>query len=144
MGAVLEPGDFIALRGELGSGKTRFANGIARGLEIPPAIPITSPTFTLLNIYEGRLPLFHFDLYRLAGDDDVVALGFDEYFAGQGVSLVEWAERLESELPPERLEISFSYVDEQRRRIVVAPFGTRFKRLIEESGNSFSPNTTGT
>jgi tRNA threonylcarbamoyladenosine biosynthesis protein TsaE len=127
LGQLLAPGDFIALRGELGAGKTRFVNGVARGLGIPPTVPITSPTFTLLNIYEGRLPLYHFDLYRLAGDDDVVDLGFADYFADQGVSLVEWSERLSTELPPERLDITFCYVDENIRRIEISPCGERFR-----------------
>ena len=130
LGGLLAAGDFISLRGELGAGKTRFANGVARGLGIPASVPITSPTFTLMNIYAGRLPLYHFDLYRLSGDDDVVDLGFAEYFAGQGVSLVEWAERLVEELPPERLEITFSYEDELARALEFAPFGERFRGVI--------------
>lgn len=131
LGQLLSPGDFIALRGELGAGKTRFVNGVAHGLGIPPAIPITSPTYTLMNIYEGRLALYHFDLYRLAGDDDVIDLGFVEYFAGQGASLVEWAERLVHELPPERLDITFSHIDEQTRRIEFTPWGERFNALVD-------------
>jgi len=131
LGMLLQQGDFLALRGDLGSGKTRFASGVARGLGIPPATPITSPTFTLMNIYQGRLPLYHFDLYRLSGDDDVINLGFDEYFSGNGVSLVEWAERLVQELPAQRLEITFSYLSEERRKIDLLPVGKRFVTLLE-------------
>ena len=90
----MQAGDFIALSGELGSGKTRFVRGVAEGLTVDPATQITSPTYSLLHIYTGRLPLYHFDLYRLAGDADVAELGFAEFFFGDGVSLVEWADRL--------------------------------------------------
>lgn len=132
IGELLVPGDFIALRGELGAGKTRIARGVATGLGVDPEIPVTSPTYTLLNIYQGRMPLYHFDLYRLSGDDEVVDLGFDDYFCGDGVSLVEWPERLIEELPPERLEIVFSYVGETERRIEVTPTSARFKKVVDE------------
>lgn len=128
---LLMPGDFISLRGELGAGKTRFACGVARGLGVDPSIPITSPTYTLLNIYQGRIPLYHFDLYRLSGDDDVFSLGFPEYFYGTGISLVEWSERLQDELPQERLEISLSYVDDDSRNIDVISTSPRYDRLLE-------------
>lgn len=131
VGQLLSPGDFISLRGELGAGKTRFASGIARGLGVDPAIPVTSPTYTLLNIYEGRLPLYHFDLYRLRGDDEVIDLGFSEYFYGSGVCLVEWSERLIEELPQGRLEIFLSYLDESSRSIELISTSPRYARLLE-------------
>jgi len=131
VGQLLLPGDFISLCGELGAGKTRFASGIARGLGVDPAIHVTSPTYTLLNIYQGRLPLYHFDLYRLSGDDEVADLGFAEYFSGDGVCLVEWSERLKDELPPGRLEIYLSYVDENSRKIELLSTSPRYARLIE-------------
>lgn len=129
---LLMPGDFISLCGELGAGKTRFASGIARGLGVDPATLVTSPTYTLLNIYQGRLPLYHFDLYRLSGDDDVFDLGFSDYFSGNGVSLVEWSERLNDELPQGRLEILMSYVDESVRRIELSATSPRFTHLLEQ------------
>ncbi|HZV80579.1 MAG TPA: tRNA (adenosine(37)-N6)-threonylcarbamoyltransferase complex ATPase subunit type 1 TsaE [Geobacteraceae bacterium] len=132
LGALLQPGDFIALRGELGAGKTRFARGVATGLGVDTGIPVTSPTYTLLNIYSGRLPLYHFDLYRLSGDEEVVDLGFADYFHGDGVSLVEWPERLCEELPPERLEIFFSYVEETVRSVELVPTSDRFKKVVDE------------
>lgn len=128
---LLEPGDFVSLYGELGAGKTRFAAGIARGLGVDPSQPVTSPTYTILNIYHGRIPLYHFDLYRLAGDDDIADLGFHEYFYGNGVCLVEWSERMASELPSERLDISFRYIDEQVRSIELTPTSARYERLLE-------------
>jgi len=128
---LLLPGDFISLHGELGAGKTRFAGGIAKGLGVDPAVPVTSPTYTLMNIYQGRIPLYHFDLYRLQGDADVVDLGFTEYFYGGGVSLVEWPERLQEELPLDRLEIFMKYLDENVREIELFPVAIRYEKLIE-------------
>jgi tRNA threonylcarbamoyladenosine biosynthesis protein TsaE len=129
---LLLPGDFIALHGDLGAGKTRFAGGIAKGLGVDQSVPVTSPTYTLLNIYQGRIPLYHFDLYRLQGDDDVVELGFTEYFSGEGVSLVEWPERLQAELPPGRLEIFMKYIDANVREIQLVPVTVRYEKLLEQ------------
>jgi len=128
---LLLPGDFISLHGDLGAGKTKFASGIAKGLGVDPSIPVTSPTYTLLNIYQGRMPLYHFDLYRLSGDDDVVALGFSEYFYGNGTCLVEWAERLNDELPQSRLEIHLRYVDDNSRDIELIATSSRYNQLLE-------------
>lgn len=131
LGALAMPGDFIALTGELGSGKTQFARGVAAGLGVDPAVPVTSPTYTLMNLYTGRFPLYHFDLYRLAGDQDVAELGFEEYFFGSGVCIVEWAERLRLILPDDRLTILFSYGDDNSRRISFVPHGVRYEALVE-------------
>lgn len=119
-GELLRGGDFVALYGDLGAGKTRFAGGVARGLGADPAIPVTSPTYTLLNIHQGRLPLYHFDLYRLSGLDEAIDLGFTEYFAGDGVSLVEWPERLDGDLPPARIDIALSYAGDESREICLS------------------------
>lgn len=130
LAGLLHPGDFIALHGELGAGKTRFAQGVAYGLGVARPIPVTSPTYALLNIYQARIPLYHFDLYRLASADEVLDAGFDEYFYGDGVSLVEWPERLGSLLPPARLEVVFSYLDDCSRGVAFHPFGERFVSLV--------------
>lgn len=130
LAGLLQPGDFVALHGDLGAGKTCFARGVASGLGVAAGTPITSPTYTLLNIYAGRIPLYHFDLYRLSTDDDAFEAGFHEYFHGDGVSLVEWPERLVSLLPDHRLEIHFTQVDDQVRRIEFRPMGERFLRLV--------------
>ncbi len=130
LGRLLKPGDFIALIGELGSGKTRFVQGVAAGLNVEPGRPVTSPTYSLLHIHSGRLPLYHFDLYRLSGDEDVEQLGFAEYFYGDGVSIVEWADRLHVEMPAERLTITFSHLGEDERRIEFAPLGNSYEDLI--------------
>lgn len=132
LGRLAQPGDFIALVGELGAGKTRFVRGVATGLGVSEGTPVTSPTYTLLHIYEGRLSLYHFDLYRLAGAEDAAALGFDDYFYGGGVSVVEWAERLGDELPTECLTISFAHAGEEERSISFAPSGERYRQLVAE------------
>jgi tRNA threonylcarbamoyladenosine biosynthesis protein TsaE len=131
LAGLLQPGDFVALYGELGSGKTRFAQGVAYGLGVPRETPVTSPTYSLLNIYPARVTLYHFDLYRLASDADVYDAGFDEYFYGDGASLVEWPERLSSLLPVSRLELRFSVLSEQSREIVMLPYGNRFAMLTD-------------
>ena len=115
LGRLLQPGDFIALVGDLGAGKTQFAKGIALGVGVSSHIPITSPTYTLMNEYQGRVPLYHFDLYRLSTVDDIVELGFEEYFYNSGVSLVEWAERLGDNLPEELLTVELTVCGESCR-----------------------------
>jgi tRNA threonylcarbamoyladenosine biosynthesis protein TsaE len=110
LASVTEPGDVIALVGELGAGKTRFVQGLAAGLGVPPDTPITSPTFTLLAIYRrGRLPLYHLDLYRLAGEADLARLGAEEYLWGDGVSAVEWAERAPAMMPEHALWVHLEF-----------------------------------
>ena len=99
LGRLAQPGLVVLLAGELGSGKTCFAQGVAAGLEVPADSPVTSPSYTLLNIHQGRLPLYHFDLYRLARVEDLEDLGYDEVAEGDGVTLVEWADRLAVPLP---------------------------------------------
>jgi tRNA threonylcarbamoyladenosine biosynthesis protein TsaE len=114
----LRAGDVIALRGELGAGKTCLVKGIARGLGI--AQEVTSPTFTLIHEYRGgRLPLYHVDLYRLDGVEAAVGIGIEEYLGGNGVTVVEWAEKIESLLPAATRRISLSVVDDNTRRIEV-------------------------
>ena len=117
LGSLLKAGDFIALNGELGSGKTCFVRGVASALLIDPGQPVTSPTYSLLHIHNGSLPLYHFDLYRLCSGEEIEQLGFSEYFYGEGVSIVEWADRLRSEMPEECLNLVFSYLGEEERRI---------------------------
>ena len=131
LGRLLAPGDFIALLGELGAGKTQFAKGVAVGLEVDPGTPVTSPTYNILNIYRGRLPLYHFDLYRLHGCDEVEELGFEEYFFGKGACVVEWAERLAEEMPAQVLSVSLSHAGAQERLVSFAAKGPRAAALLE-------------
>ncbi|HBG06831.1 MAG: tRNA (adenosine(37)-N6)-threonylcarbamoyltransferase complex ATPase subunit type 1 TsaE [Geobacteraceae bacterium GWC2_58_44] len=131
LGRLLAPGDFIALVGELGAGKTQFAKGIAAGLEVDPGTPVTSPTYTILNIYQGRLPLYHFDLYRLHGSEEVAELGFEEYFSGTGACVVEWAERLGEEMPAQLLIVSLAHEEAEERKVSFAAVGPRAAELLE-------------
>ena len=114
------PGMILLLNGPLGAGKTCFAQGVARGLAVPEQTPVTSPSYTLLNVHSGRLELYHFDLYRLTRVDDLEDLGYDEYAEGGGLTLVEWADRLQTPLPASLIvEIQISQ-DEQRRFRITA------------------------
>ena len=105
LGRVAEPGQLICLNGDLGVGKTVFTQGFAKGLGI--AQPVNSPTFTILQVYEeGRLPFYHFDVYRIADPEEMYELGYEDYFFGQGVCIVEWSVLIEELLPQNRTVIS--------------------------------------
>lgn len=134
IGAQLAPGDVVSLEGELGSGKTCFTRGLARGLGIDGTVPIVSPTFTLINEYPGQVPLFHFDLYRIREIAEILELGYQEYFFGEGITVIEWGERAEELLPEEHLKVQFHYQDETVREITVAGRGKRFERLLQLIG----------
>ncbi|TFH43819.1 MAG: tRNA (adenosine(37)-N6)-threonylcarbamoyltransferase complex ATPase subunit type 1 TsaE [Chrysiogenales bacterium] len=121
LGAGASPGTVFALMGGLGTGKTIFAKGVARGMGITEEI--TSPTFTLLEIYGGRVPLYHFDLYRIERSDELDRLFFEEYWEGDGVSVVEWAERAGKRLPDRHVTIRIDYIDETRRSITIEDTG---------------------
>ena len=110
----LGPGTVIALHGDLGAGKTCFIQGYAAALGIDE--PITSPTYTLIGEYEGRLPLHHIDLYRLSGPEEALGLGLEEYFDANGITAIEWAERAEGLLPPDMLHIQIVANDETATR----------------------------
>ena len=134
LGGLLSAGDVLGLNGDLGAGKTRFAQGVAAGLGVQESV--TSPTFTLINEYNGRLPFYHMDVYRLGGPDDMADLGCQEYFYGLGVTLVEWAGLVEDVLPRERLDINiFNDGGESRRKIKLLPRGERYEKLAWEMNN---------
>ncbi|WP_295729647.1 tRNA (adenosine(37)-N6)-threonylcarbamoyltransferase complex ATPase subunit type 1 TsaE [uncultured Limosilactobacillus sp.] len=126
---MLQAGDVIVLNGDLGAGKTTFTKGIAKGLGISEIIK--SPTFTIIREYlDGRLPLYHMDAYRLeeGGAED---LGLDEYFDGDGVSVVEWAQFAEDELPDNFLAVTFRRTDDENSRILTFdPRGDHFKTMV--------------
>lgn len=132
LGSLLCPGDVICVKGDLGAGKTRLAQGVARGLGIEE--PVTSPTFTLINEYAGRVPFYHIDAYRLGGPDELREVGCEEYFYGDGVTLLEWPDRVSELLPAERLDVEITY-DPARdgwRRFSFVPRGGRYVNLVEE------------
>lgn len=120
IGESLSAGDIVALSGDLGTGKTYLTKGIARGLGVSEQYQITSPTFTLINEYPGRLTLYHFDLYRLESFLDVINLGYEEYLFGKGVSVIEWAEKASDVLPDETIFISLTYLDENTRKMAIS------------------------
>lgn len=99
----LVPGDVICLNGDLGAGKTAFVQGLAKGLGIDDYI--SSPTFTIVNSYDGKIPLNHFDVYRVSSGEEMFDIGFDEYIYGNGISVIEWSDIIEDVLPEERYEI---------------------------------------
>lgn len=117
LAAGLEPGDVIAMIGELGSGKTCIIQGICQGLDVVD--DVTSPTFTLINEYQGRLPVYHFDLYRLDDSKSVLDIGFDEYVDADGVCLIEWADKFPEILPEDRTEIRLNVLDADRRELKI-------------------------
>ena len=131
LASKLQAGDVIVLNGDLGAGKTTFTKGIAKGLGIKEIIK--SPTFTIILEYQdGRLPLYHMDAYRLenGGAED---LGLDEYFDGDGVSVVEWAQFAEDEVPDEFLAITFKRTDDENKRVLTFdPRGQHFQSMVEQ------------
>jgi tRNA threonylcarbamoyladenosine biosynthesis protein TsaE len=128
IGKSLVAGDIIALDGDLGAGKTHFTKGIAKGLEVSDYI--TSPTFTIVNQYEGRLPLYHFDVYRIDDINEMYEIGFDEYLFGDGVCVIEWADIVKDLLPEKRIKIYINKVDDDSREVNIEP-DERFAYLKE-------------
>ncbi|MCM3093797.1 MULTISPECIES: tRNA (adenosine(37)-N6)-threonylcarbamoyltransferase complex ATPase subunit type 1 TsaE [unclassified Cytobacillus] len=128
LGSLLQPGDVLALEGDLGAGKTTFTKGLAKGLDIKRNV--NSPTFTIIKEYHGRLPLYHMDVYRV--EDSFEDLGFDEYFDGNGVTVVEWAHLVKEQLPEELLTIYLYLDDHDSRRLVLDPKGKRYEELCKE------------
>lgn len=130
LGRVLEHPALILLQGELGAGKSVLARGIARGLGVDPQVPITSPTFTLMNHYPARLDLYHFDLYRLSDPDELLELGFDDFAHGRGVALVEWPERL-GDNPVPGVRVEFKHCGEEPRELIFFAVGTESEAILQ-------------
>ena len=125
LGEILEKGSTIVVCGDLASGKTTFTKGIGLGLGINETI--NSPTFTILKIYEGRLPLYHIDAYRL--DNSNYDLGFNEF--DDGITVVEWPEYYKEYLPKEYINVTFEYIDENTRKVEINAVGDKYKRIMD-------------
>lgn len=129
LGESVQPGTVVLLSGDLGVGKTCFAQGVARGLSVPAETPVTSPSYTLLNVHYGRLPLYHFDLYRLSQVDDLADLGYDDFAEGDGLTLVEWADRMTSGLAAS-VTVFIERLGEDERRVFFEAMDDRGGELL--------------
>jgi tRNA threonylcarbamoyladenosine biosynthesis protein TsaE len=133
LGLAARPGDVFALWGELGAGKTVFVRGLARGLGVSG--PVSSPTFVLVNEYDGPVPLYHVDFYRL-DPGQLGNVGWEEYLGLGGVVAIEWPDRAASALPRGRLDVRLAHLDESKRAIRLEPRGERGERLVEVVANA--------
>jgi tRNA threonylcarbamoyladenosine biosynthesis protein TsaE len=132
----LKKGDIICLFGDLGSGKTVLTKGISLGLGVGED-KVTSPTFVILRQHEGKFPIYHFDLYRLNSPEDILDLGYEEYLFDEGISVIEWADKLGGLLPKEFLKIRLRVIGENKRKIMIAAQGKRHKKLLEDIREDF-------
>ena len=133
LGARAQAGDVYCLEGELGSGKTTFVQGIGDGMGV--STPVVSPSFVLVGVYRtapGRPPLYHLDLYRIAGPQEALDFGLEDYLYGEGVVAIEWPERIRDVLPPEYLWISFRHLEATKRGLVMQPRGARYQAQVAE------------
>lgn len=129
LGKLLTPGSVICLIGDLGAGKTTMTQSLAKALEVDDYI--TSPTFTIVNEYEGKMPLYHFDVYRIGSSDEMYDIGYEEYINGEGVCIIEWANLIEDILPDEYLYIELKYKD-MSREMILNPVGEKYEKIVEE------------
>lgn len=133
LGALLQPGDVVGLAGELGSGKTWFAKGVALGLGVPEDVAVASPSFALVNEYEGRCALYHMDVYRLSRREEFFLSGLDEYFHEPGVVVMEWADRWPEVLPPWRLMVVICFsTPGPGRHVTVSGEHVRALEILQE------------
>lgn len=130
IGLRLEAGDLVGLVGELGAGKTVLVHGLCRGLGVVGRGVVRSPTFTLIHEYPGRVPVYHMDFYRVNSPQELDTIGWEEYCAGSGVVLIEWAERSGALFPADRLTVRLQVVGERERRLTLIPSGARFVDLV--------------
>lgn len=132
LGNLLKAGDVICLYGELGTGKTVLTKGLAKGLGVASRDTVRSPTFVLIHRYQARVPLYHADLYRLDDPADLEDIGLRELLSGEGVTVIEWADKLKSLLPVERLELVLEHRSDDLRLITIQPHGGRYDAVIEQ------------
>lgn len=131
LAGFLKPKDVLALSGNLGTGKTTFIKGVAQGLKVESK-KVVSPTFTLLREYKGIVPLYHFDFYRLDYLEQVEFIGYEEYFYGNGVCCIEWADKINELLPDSYLDIYFNFIDDKIRKITFKSNCKRFNSIIRK------------
>lgn len=131
LGLLLQEGDVVGLVGELGSGKTWFTKGVARGLGVHPGLVVTSPSFALVNDYQARVTLYHMDVYRLETLTEFVSAGLEEYFYAGGVVVMEWADRWHEILPERWVRVDFSVLDDHRREVALSGSHPRARQIIE-------------
>ncbi|GAA0062230.1 tRNA (adenosine(37)-N6)-threonylcarbamoyltransferase complex ATPase subunit type 1 TsaE [Clostridium sporogenes] len=132
IGSHCNSGDILCLNGDLGAGKTHLSKGIAKGLNIKDNI--TSPTFNIVNEYDGRLKLYHFDVYRVNDPDEIEAIGFDEYIFGEGISIIEWSDYIEDLIPNEHMDIRINKIPEKGesyRKVTINYHGNRYDYIKE-------------
>ena len=132
LGRMLVKGAVVALVGELGAGKTVFAQGLAGGLGVAPDEYVSSPSFTLVNQYRGRVSIFHVDTYRLTNEAEMVALGYEEYFDPEGVTIIEWANKVQDLLPVNHIIVTFRFSNERAREISIELSGSWPARMESE------------
>ena len=131
LGKMLKRGNILCLNGDLGAGKTTLTKSIGLGLGV--AEYITSPTFALINQYSGRIPVYHFDVYRLENAHELYDLGFDEYFYGDGVCIIEWADKIEKMIPKERIVVDIENGNGLNERILkISGYGDGYQELVKE------------
>lgn len=131
IGQFLKPGSLVALSGELGSGKTQFIKGLASGLGVDRSYHVSSPSFVLINEYPGRIPLYHLDLYRLSEGKDLEEMGLEEYFYGNGVTAIEWAEKATFFIPPQHIWIDIRWTGPNSRQLIIKAVGKQNVQIIE-------------
>lgn len=130
LGEIAEPGDIICLEGDLGAGKTTLTQSIAKGLDISKEYYVTSPSFAILHEYEGRIPLFHMDFYRLGGEDEVIDLGFEDYFYGVGLTVIEWPSRAYGVIPEGFLTVTIKMENNSRSLTLSSPANSSWERKM--------------
>jgi tRNA threonylcarbamoyladenosine biosynthesis protein TsaE len=132
IGSRLLPGDVVALVGELGAGKTQLIKGLAAGAGIRNPTYISSPSFTLINEYPGKITFYHIDLFRLSKENEAEELGMEDYIQGKGITAIEWADRIPSLLPEELLLIRIAYTGKNTRSLEISGKGKRYLKMIDQ------------
>jgi len=132
IGRLLGAGDLVGLVGNLGAGKTVFTKGLAEGIGVKNPKYVTSPSFVLIKEHKGKFPLYHFDLYRLDTDEEVRTTGYQDYFYGDGLTVIEWAQKIEPLLPKEYLRVEFKTKSENQREIKLIARGSKYKKVLSK------------